>query len=71
MCRLKILCIRRVLFQGELIGGKFGKAEPLLIFGILSVIAGLLLLLLPETYGQKLPDTMKEGEEFGRYTTVY
>ena len=54
------------LFQGELIGGKFGQAEPLLIFGILSVIAGLLLLLLPETYGEKLPDTLKEGEEFGR-----
>lgn len=56
--------------SGELIGGKFGKAEPLLIFGILSVIAGLLLLLLPETYGQKLPDTMKEGEEFGRKSAV-
>ena len=50
-----------------MIGGKFGQAEPLLIFGILSVIAGLLLLLLPETYGEKLPDTMHEGEHFGRY----
>ena len=56
-----------MFFQGELIGGKFGQAEPLLVFGILSVIAGLLLLLLPETYGRKLPDTMQEGEDFGRY----
>lgn len=56
--------------SGELIGGKFGKAEPLLVFGILSVIAGLLLLLLPETYGRKLPDTMQEGEDFGRKSDV-
>lgn len=56
--------------SGELIGGKFGKAEPLLVFGVLSVVAGLMLLLLPETYGRKLPDTMKEGEEFGRKSDV-
>ena len=61
------MLIQYVCFQGELIGGNFGKAEPLLVFGILSVIAGLLLLLLPETYGQKLPDTMQEGEDFARY----
>ena len=62
--------IHVISFQGEMIGGKFGQAEPLLIFGILSVIAGLLLLLLPETYGEKLPDTMQEGEQFGRYKIV-
>ncbi|XP_052807934.1 organic cation transporter protein-like [Mya arenaria] len=52
--------------SGELIGGKFGKVEPLVIFGALSVIAGLMLLLLPETLGQQLPDTIKDGEMFGR-----
>ncbi|WAR08499.1 ORCT-like protein [Mya arenaria] len=52
--------------MGELIGGKFGKVEPLVIFGALSVIAGLMLLLLPETLGQQLPDTIKDGEMFGR-----
>ena len=45
--------------------------EPLLIFGVLSVIAGLMLLLLPETYGQKLPDTIEEGEELGRWLLNY
>jgi hypothetical protein len=50
-----------------MIGGKFGTIEPLVIFGALSIIAGLLLLLLPETHRQILPDTIAEGEQFGRY----
>lgn len=52
--------------SGEMIGGEFGQIEPLVVFGGLSIVAGLLLLLLPETLNQKLPDTIKEGEEFGR-----
>ncbi|XP_052807935.1 organic cation transporter protein-like [Mya arenaria] len=52
--------------SGELIGGRFGSVEPLLIFGALSIIAGLLNFLLPETNKQKLPDTIEEGEVFGR-----
>ncbi|XP_070567251.1 organic cation transporter protein-like [Ptychodera flava] len=38
----------------------------LLIFGVLSFIAGILILPLPETRGQKLPETMMKGENFGR-----
>ncbi|XP_045198101.2 organic cation transporter protein-like [Mercenaria mercenaria] len=52
--------------SGELIGGEFGQVEPLVVFGGLSVLSGLLLLLLPETLNQKLPDTIQEGEELGR-----
>ncbi|XP_060603609.1 organic cation transporter protein-like [Ruditapes philippinarum] len=52
--------------SGEMIGGKFGTIEPLVIFGALSISAGLLLLLLPETHRQILPDTIAEGEQFGR-----
>ncbi|KAL4233212.1 hypothetical protein ACF0H5_007896 [Mactra antiquata] len=51
--------------SGELIGGNFGKVEPLVVFGGLSILAGLLVLLLPETLNQRLPDTIEEGEEFG------
>ena len=59
-----------------MIGGKFGMIEPLVIFGALSIISGLLLFLLPETHRQKLPDTIAEGEQFGRlyflhYSTFY
>ncbi|XP_072178172.1 organic cation transporter protein-like [Diadema setosum] len=38
---------------------------PVLIFGIASIAAGLLILFLPETLGQRLPETIEEGELFG------
>lgn len=52
-------------YQGELIGGQFGKVQPLIVFGALSLIAGLLLLTLPETMNKDLPDSIEEGEQFG------
>ena len=39
---------------------------PNLLFGSLSLIAGLLSLLLPETKGTQLPDTIEEAELIGR-----
>ncbi|CAH1268955.1 SLC22A5 [Branchiostoma lanceolatum] len=39
---------------------------PYLIFGVLSVTAGAIALLLPETLGVPLPETLEEGEHFGR-----
>ena len=39
---------------------------PMVIFGVCAVLAGLLTLLLPETFGQKLPETIEETENFGR-----
>lgn len=39
---------------------------PLLIFGLLSIISGLLVVLLPETVGCELPQNIKESEEFGK-----
>ncbi|XP_030850525.1 organic cation transporter protein [Strongylocentrotus purpuratus] len=38
---------------------------PVLIFGILSITAGILILFLPETLGAQLPQTIEEGELFG------
>ncbi|XP_038059886.1 organic cation transporter protein-like [Patiria miniata] len=39
---------------------------PFLLFGVLSIAAGLLSLLLPETNNKKLPETVEEGEAFGK-----
>lgn len=39
---------------------------PLVVFGLLSFISGLLSLYLPETLNKKLPETIEEGERFGK-----
>ncbi|XP_038058625.1 organic cation transporter protein-like [Patiria miniata] len=39
---------------------------PFVVFGVLSIAAGSLALLLPETKDKKLPETMEEGEAFGK-----
>lgn len=41
---------------------------PLLIFGAMAFAGGLLSLLLPETMNKKLPETIAEGEIFGKKT---
>ena len=38
---------------------------PILIVGCLTIVAGLLTLLLPETLHAALPDTIEDVEEFG------
>lgn len=42
------------------------KPFPLVIFGVLAFISGLLSLYLPETLNKKLPETIEEGEHFGK-----
>ncbi|XP_038066340.1 organic cation transporter protein-like [Patiria miniata] len=39
---------------------------PLLLFGVPSILAGLLAFLLPETRGKCLPETVEEAEQFGK-----
>ncbi|XP_046326538.2 organic cation transporter protein-like [Haliotis rufescens] len=51
---------------GKFVGGDFGRALPLLMFGGLAVLAGLLSLLLPETLDRDLPETIEDGIKFGR-----
>ena len=38
---------------------------PLIIYGALALSGGLLTLLLPETLGRKLPETIQDGQNFG------
>lgn len=46
--------------------GKFQSELPLLVLGVLGVAGGFLALYLPETLGKELPQTLTDGEEFGR-----
>lgn len=39
---------------------------PLLLFGTVAFISGLLATRLPETLGKKLPDTIEEAENIGK-----
>lgn len=39
---------------------------PLLLFGVVAFIAGLIASFLPETLGIKLPDTIEEAESIGK-----
>ncbi|XP_038045314.1 organic cation transporter protein-like [Patiria miniata] len=45
---------------------EFWSPLPFVVFGSLSVAAGLLSFLLPETKDKKLPETLEEGEAFGK-----
>jgi OCT family organic cation transporter-like MFS transporter 4/5 len=45
---------------------KFHAFLPLLVFGGFAFTAGILALLLPETLGIKLPDTIAQAENIGK-----
>lgn len=42
------------------------KPFPLIVFGALALVGGMVSLLLPETLNKKLPETIEEGELFGK-----
>ena len=40
---------------------------PLLVFGLVGVVNGFTAMLLPETLGRKLPETVQDAIDFGRW----
>ncbi|XP_014663311.1 PREDICTED: organic cation transporter protein-like [Priapulus caudatus] len=46
--------------------GMYRREYPLLIFGVLAISAGIAALFLPETKDQELPETLEDGENFGK-----
>ncbi|KAH3819708.1 organic cation transporter protein-like [Dreissena polymorpha] len=67
MGRLGSMLCPYIVEIGTFIKGDFGKSLPLIIFGSMAFIAGLLSLLLPETRGTVLPETIEDAENFGRH----
>ena len=44
----------------------YWRPGPLIVYGLLAFTAGTLSLLLPETLNKKLPETIEDGEKFGK-----
>ncbi|XP_055838510.1 carcinine transporter [Episyrphus balteatus] len=51
--------------------GKENLKLPLVIMGFVSMLGGLTSLRLPETLNSRLPNTLEEGEEFGKEWTMH
>lgn len=46
--------------------GNYSSQIPLIFLGVVGILGGTVALLLPETMDQALPQTLADGEEFGR-----
>ncbi|XP_064641400.1 organic cation transporter protein-like [Lineus longissimus] len=67
MCaRIASLCAPFISDLGTYMPGRFSEAMPLIVFGLLSVIAGLTSFFLPETHNRPLPASIEEARNFGR-----
>jgi len=52
---------RSLLFQA-----KIWQGLPMMLIGVASLLAATVVLFLPETLGRDLPQTLRQGEEFGK-----
>ncbi|KAL1431771.1 hypothetical protein MTO96_013875 [Rhipicephalus appendiculatus] len=59
---VSLIITPHILYLGQI----YGVVIPSTIFGVLSVAGGLAILLLPETMNVRLPQTLSEGEDFGK-----
>jgi len=57
---------RNFISSGNCAQGLVWKPLPSLVFGVGATFTGLLYVLLPETLGQVLPDTVEQAEQLGR-----
>lgn len=55
------LIIFQICLQAEI-----WKPLPLLIFGSFALFGGIITLVLPETHNKTLPDSIEDGEKFGK-----
>ncbi|XP_053396903.1 organic cation transporter protein-like isoform X2 [Mercenaria mercenaria] len=69
--RLGTMIAPYIVTVSESLGGTLKEALPLLIFGGMALLSGLTSLLLPETLNKHLPETVQDGERFGRSGAFY
>ena len=65
-----IKSIHFFFIQSTIVDGHLGQALPLVVFGASSVLAGLLSLILPETLGANLPETIEDGKNFPHHKYI-
>ncbi|RUS77365.1 hypothetical protein EGW08_014879 [Elysia chlorotica] len=56
-----------VVGMSESMGERMGAAFPMIVFGSVSLVAGLLSLLLPETKDKVMPEYIKDAVHFGNH----
>ena len=61
MCKYLLDVLPTTVLQGNV----WSRSVPLVIFGVLSLLGSAVALLLPETLGQPLADTIEEAEQMG------
>jgi hypothetical protein len=49
----------------------FDPKIPAIVFGVVSLVSGLWVLMLPETNGQPMPESIEDGETFGKGDTCF
>lgn len=49
----------------------FDPKVPAIIFGVVSIVSGLWTLFLPETMNRKMPESLEDGENFGKGDTFF
>jgi OCT family organic cation transporter-like MFS transporter 16 len=55
----------------SLVGSTLDPKIPAIIFGAVSLISGIWVLFLPETNGQPMPESIEDGENFGKGDTCF
>eukprot|EP00096_Caligus_rogercresseyi_P005493 TRINITY_DN21053_c0_g1_i1.p1 TRINITY_DN21053_c0_g1~~TRINITY_DN21053_c0_g1_i1.p1 ORF type:complete len:227 (-),score=22.41 TRINITY_DN21053_c0_g1_i1:143-787(-) len=50
---------------------KYGNSIPIMVFGTISIMAGLISACLPETANKDLVQTMEDGNEFGKNQPIF
>lgn len=53
-----------------LFAGNYSKILPYIVFGVISVMAALVSIFLPDTRNSKLPDLISEAKPIRWYVTV-